>query len=180
MARVFGVMASSTRLGIDVVRALVGFDRDDDGADPGHGQPCGDVRVRRNDDLVAGPDPERAQRQFDGVEAVADADAMRWPRRRSRTHARRLRLPAQDEPAARQHPVDRIRQEPGRNSSVAAARSRNGTFMLRHHADELIVIPDVVQLVVVLGSEHETDRPEEKFVRSRQTIGGSRVRSRSD
>ncbi len=46
-------------------------------ADPGHGARGGDEGVGGYDDLVAGPDPARAQREFDGVGAVGDAHAVR-------------------------------------------------------------------------------------------------------
>ena len=61
---------------IDRVRLAVHVDEHGPGAgcrDRQHGR---DERVRRGDDLVAGPDVERPQRQLDRIAAVADADCV--------------------------------------------------------------------------------------------------------
>jgi hypothetical protein len=48
-------------------------------AGPDHGLRGGDERVGRHDDLVTRADREGAQAQFEGVRAVADADAVTGP-----------------------------------------------------------------------------------------------------
>ena len=76
IARVRGGDGCLDAVWIDVVCGQIGLDRHDDRSDAGHGQPRGDVRVGRHDDLIPCSDTESAERQLDGVQAVSDADAV--------------------------------------------------------------------------------------------------------
>ena len=60
---------------IDVRGARVRFHRNHLGAGAGDGEPGGDEGVRRYDDLVALADSQGIERQPEGVESAADADA---------------------------------------------------------------------------------------------------------
>ena len=143
-------------------------------ADAGHGEPGRDVGVGRNDDLVARPDPQGAQREFDGVEPVADADAVR-----GLDEGGELGLEGLDFSPRMNQPLDRTRSmawsSSGRTSAVAAARSRKEPAHrpARTDAEELVVVADVVRLVVALGGEHQAHRAGREIVEVRQTIGGT-------
>ena len=62
--------------GIDVERRRVRLDRHDGRTDLSHREPRGDVRVRRNDHLIAWADAQRLEAQAKRVEPVRNADAV--------------------------------------------------------------------------------------------------------
>jgi hypothetical protein len=64
------------RFRIDVVRARQAIHEDDGRPCVGDGERRRDVRVRRQDDLIAGTDVQRKERQSERVEAAADPDAV--------------------------------------------------------------------------------------------------------
>src|SRR3546814_17013116 len=56
--------------------AVVAVDEDRPCADLGNGADRRQAGIRRGDDLVAGPDPQRLQRYLQGIGAGADADGV--------------------------------------------------------------------------------------------------------
>ena len=71
-----------------------------------HGQPRGDVGVRRHDDFVAGTDAVSAQYEVQCIEAVADADAMPDLAVPGEFLLEGVDFVAEDEPAGIQHAVE--------------------------------------------------------------------------
>ncbi len=88
-----GVIAASMAAGIDQQVLVVDVDEDGHRADARCGLGRRDERVGRHDDLVAGPDADRAVGQFERVRAVGDADRRARRRCSRRTRARRPRPP---------------------------------------------------------------------------------------
>jgi hypothetical protein len=81
----------------DVPGHRVDIDRDGRRPRLRDAEPGGDERVARDDDLVAGADPEAAQQQVQRVEAAADADAVRDAAQRRELVLEGVDLVAEDE-----------------------------------------------------------------------------------
>ena len=96
-------MAASTRL--TSIRQVSGSDIHEHGPGAGHGDggDGGDRGVRHRDDLVAGADAARHQRQGDGFGARGAADAMPHTQVGGEGLLEAIQFLAQDEPAAAQH-----------------------------------------------------------------------------
>ena len=75
-AFVRGVIARSSRPGVQVHRRLVDVDEHGLGADIGDGPAGRDEGERGRDDLVAGPDVQEAHRDVQGGGAAVEADAV--------------------------------------------------------------------------------------------------------
>ncbi len=98
-----GVSARATRAGSRLSVAC--FDVDEDGPRPGlqDRERRERRRDRARDDLVARADPERAQRELEGVGAVRDRDGVLRAERRRQLGFERLALGAEHEPARVEH-----------------------------------------------------------------------------
>ena len=101
IAFVFGVIAFASCLRIDVEGVPGSMSTKTGCAPTPHDRPRrGEERVRRRDDLVAGPDPERHQRDEQGVGAGGHADGVLRAAVVGDRLLERLDLRAQDEALA--------------------------------------------------------------------------------
>src|SRR3954453_16624680 len=89
-----------------------GIDIDDTGtrAHRGHGLRGCDERVRRYDDLVAGTDAERPQRELQRLSPRTDADGVVGPAVRGEVGLEPLDVAAENERAALGHRADGLEQ----------------------------------------------------------------------
>ena len=81
MQAVCSVIADFEHAGVDLERLRVGVDEDRQRVVHQDGVDRGDERIRRHDDLVARPDPQRGQRRDQGTRAVGDGHAVLGPQR---------------------------------------------------------------------------------------------------
>ena len=84
---------------VDAMGRRIGLHRHRRGADLADRQPTGDVGVGRHDHLVARTDVQRAQRQHQRIQPVAQADAVRGTDRGGEIVLESLDLRPQDVPA---------------------------------------------------------------------------------
>ncbi len=149
------------RVGID--RQPPGVDVGKHRASAGHHDREGGIgcRERCRDDLIAGPDAERAKDQGEGVGAVPDADRMRRPARGGKLGFERFDFRPEDKPAARDDTINRGTDGPG----VVVRRKRQkrnprlGSPGLRGTVGS-IDVPIVVLAVEREGAQQSLSQPD--------------------
>ena len=103
MARVRGVSLARDVRDVEQEGRGVAIDEHRRGARARDGERARDEGVGRHHDLVARPDPERAQRELERIGAVRDADAVRHPDEAGEARLELRHLGAEDEAGALEH-----------------------------------------------------------------------------
>ncbi len=141
-------------------RQPVRIDVGEDGRRAGHadGQCAEGRRERRRDDFVARADAERAERKRDRVGAVADAHAIAGAGGGGEFIFECGEFGAENEPAARDHPIDRRANE----RRVLAWRQGHERHARRHDGRAVAVgrLDVAVEVRAVVGERLSEARPQ--------------------